>query len=194
MTARSSSKPGAVGVEPASGEARLQPIELGELRLRHVLVPVDFSDSSRKALQYAESLARQFHAEIQLLHVAEIVPPPPDLMIVADTEALSAENREVGAKRLAEWQQALGSRVNINSAARLGNPKHEIIQTAQETNTDLIVMGTRGRSGLSRLLTGSTTEHVVRHAPCPVLVVREREHDFLVPAVPAEGATTAATV
>jgi nucleotide-binding universal stress UspA family protein len=182
-----------VGVELA-GEEGLQSIELGELRLRHILVPVDFSDSSRKALQYAEPLARQFQAEIQLVHVAEIVAPPPDLMIVADTEALSAENRELGAKRLAGWQQALGSRVRVNSTVRLGNPKHEIIQTAKETNTDLIVMGMHGRSGLARLLTGSTTEHVVRHAPCPVLVVREREHDFLVPAVPAEGATTAATV
>jgi hypothetical protein len=61
----------------------------------------------------------------------------------------------------------------------VGFPCDEIVRAAEETNTDLIIISTHGHGGWARMLIGSTAERVVRHAPCPVLVVREREHDFL---------------
>jgi universal stress protein A len=62
-----------------------------------------------------------------------------------------------------------------------GVPYHEIVQAGQQFKADLIVLGTHGRTGLQHVFMGSTAERVVRHAACPVLVVREREHEFIAP-------------
>jgi universal stress protein A len=62
---------------------------------------------------------------------------------------------------------------------RIGLPQEEIVRAAGENNIDLIIIGRHGRTGLARLLLGGTAEHVLRHAPCPALVVRERERDFI---------------
>lgn len=160
-------------------KSSLPPLAVPELRLKHILVPVDFSDCSRKALHYAAPLARQFNADITLLHVVVAVPLPPQMMVF-EAETLSARYHEQAAKQLSEWRKEILSQTPVKATVRPGTAAHqEIITAAHECNCDLIVIGSHGRTGLARMLTGSTAERVVRHAPCPVLVVREVEHEFL---------------
>jgi len=160
-------------------KSSLPPVAVPELQLKHILVPVDFSDCSRKALHYGASFARQFNADVTLLHVVVSVPLPPQ-MLVFEAETLTARYHEQAAKQLSEWRKEISSQAPVKATVRAGTGAHqEIIAAAHECNCDLIVMGSHGRSGLARMLTGSTAERVVRHAPCPVLVVRELEHEFL---------------
>jgi nucleotide-binding universal stress UspA family protein len=159
------------------------PISVAEVNLKKILVPIDFSEASRKAMQYALSFARQFNAEVLLLHVIELTPlasPSAPLPIIQD-ETTRATLHESAAKHLAAWRDESGLPARIKASVREGVSAHaEIVKTATEGNIDLIVLGTQGRTGLAHLLIGSTAERVVRHAPCPVLVVREREHDFVI--------------
>ncbi len=166
-----------VVVELESREATLPPIAIPEIKLRKILVPVDFSESSRKAVQYAILFAKQFNAEILLLHVAEILPSPE--LVVAESGWLTAKLHEQADKELSEWREKIRPQMEVKTTVQDGTPFWEIIRAADDNNMDLIILGTRGRTGLSRLFLGSTAERVVRHAPCPVMVVREREHDFL---------------
>jgi nucleotide-binding universal stress UspA family protein len=148
--------------------------------LRKILVPVDFSPCSRKALQYAVALARQFRAHLTLLHViptnyfvgSEFGPidfpmPEKELREGAERELAAIAAREVGAS------------VPAATAVCQGQPVQEIVRFAREGDLDLILLSTHGRTGLKHVLMGSVTENVVRYAPCPVLVVREFEHEFL---------------
>jgi nucleotide-binding universal stress UspA family protein len=157
----------------------LPPIALPGWRLRHILVPVDFSDSSHKAMHYAACFAKQFSSELMLLHVLVAVPPPPQ-MLIFEAESLSSKFHEDAARQLSEWRKEVASQATLKAVVRPGNAAYqEILAAAHECNTDLIVMGNHGRSGLARMFTGSTAERVVRNAPCPVLVVREREQEFI---------------
>jgi universal stress protein A len=159
-------------------DADATPISLSEIKLRHILVPTDFSECSRKALSYALSFAKQFGAEILLLHVVESVPAVAQNTLLQST-MMTAALHEESEKRLGGWQLEAMSDAPVNTMTCDGLPWQRIVEVAREKNVDLIVAGTGGRSGLARVLLGSTAERVVRHAPCPVLVVREREHDFL---------------
>lgn len=76
-------------------------------------------------------------------------------------------------------QQQFGAKCPSQKSVRMGAPWHEITTAAQECEADLIIIATHGHTGLKHPLLGSTAERVVRHAPCPVLVVRDREHDFV---------------
>lgn len=158
----------------------LPPISLPEVNLKKILVPIDFSGPSKKAMQYAISFAKQFNAEVLLLHVIEFTPlPAPPLAVVQD-EATQGKVHESAAKELAEWRDAISSQATVRASVRNGlSAQAEIVNAARDGNVDLIILGTQGRTGLAHLLIGSTAERVVRHAPCPVLVVREREHDFI---------------
>jgi universal stress protein A len=98
---------------------------------------------------------------------------------VLEEERLIEEARE----RLPRFRAAeLDPHLHVETLVVNGGPAHEICQTAEAQAADLIVMGTRGRTGLKHFLLGSIAEKVVRYAPCPVLVVRERERDFIVTA------------
>jgi len=163
----------------------LPPISLPEVSLKRILVPVDFSKQSRKAMEYGLSFARQFNAEVLLLHVLEFAPaampvsPASPMPIIHDAMTQTAW-RESAAKQLAAWRNESGKPIAVKASVRDGVSAHaEIVKAATEGNFDLIILGTQGRTGLAHLLIGSTAERVVRHAPCPVLVVREREHDFV---------------
>jgi universal stress protein A len=144
------------------------------IELKKIMVPVDFSEPSRKALHYAVALTKPFHAEIILTHVVESVLPPPDDFIV-DSAKLAAALNEEAARRLAEWHRQISSRAKVEELLLSGTPYREIVDAADQTHADLIVMGTHGRTRLARLLIGSNAERVVRDAHCPVLVVRERK-------------------
>ncbi len=149
------------------------------LKIKSILVPVDFSLPSKKALEYAVPFARQFGAKITLLFVLE--PPvytgdigyiPLEVDNEASLKAATAKLNELAA-------QAVEPELLDQSLVRTGRPFQEITDIARSLNTDLIIIATHGYTGLKHALIGSTTERVVRHAPCPVLSVREIERDFL---------------
>ena len=178
MKVRSSPRTGRTVMELGRRETTLPAVPLAGIHLKRILVPVDFSEDSGKALHYAVSFAKQFSAEILLLHVAQ---PPVYLegTVVAVAGVTDESLRNAAIEQLGEWRDHVAHLRGLKTSVRTGSPYHEIIREAEETNTDLIIIGTHGRSGLARMFIGSTAERVVRHAPCPVLVVREREHDFI---------------
>jgi nucleotide-binding universal stress UspA family protein len=139
----------------------------------HVLVPVDFSESSRHAMELAADFARS-GAAITLLHSIEIPvaysgeTPGPDF--ARDLDRRSAE-------LLAKWAAELKKKVSvpISTRSRIGRPGTETLAVLDNDRTiDLVVMGSHGRTGIKRALMGSVAEKVVRHARCPVLVARKR--------------------
>jgi universal stress protein A len=146
------------------------------LRLTRILVPTDFSEHSRKALSYALGLALQYKAEVTLLHVLEPIVYPADWML----PLMTSDAPEVR-KFLAEQLKSL-ARKSPGAAQpiiRFGIAWQEIVATAKKQKTDLIVIGTHGYSGVKHALLGSVAERVVRHAPCPIFIVRPDERDFL---------------
>lgn len=151
------------------------------LRLKRILVPVDFSPPSRKALPYALSFAAQFDAEIILLHVVEPAIYPTEMGYVpVEIETLYQTMHQSTSEKLAELARAqVPAAIPSRTMVRVGAPFQEITLAAQELDVDLIVIATHGYTGLKHVFMGSTAERVVRHAPCPVLTVREREHDFV---------------
>jgi len=150
-------------------------------RLKKILVPVDFSDFSTKALDYALAFADQFNARIVLLHVVEPAVYPESYMLVAS--ALDDLNNDLlrGAKQKlgALSKERIGNQVPSESLVRTGRAYSGITAAAQELDVDLIILATHGYTGLKHVLLGSTAERVVRHAPCPVLTVRDPEHEFV---------------
>jgi nucleotide-binding universal stress UspA family protein len=146
--------------------------------LKRIVVTTDFSEESKKAFPYALALARKFEASLLLLYVVPAHLPAElgHIGIVLDERRLLEEARE----RLPRFRQAeLDPHVHVDTRVLNGGPAHEICQTAEAQAADLIVMTTHGHTGLKHFLIGSVTENVVRHAPCPVLVVRERQRDFV---------------
>ena len=156
-----------------------RPDEMTISKLNRILVPIDFSDCSRKALQYAIAFAKQFNAEILCLHSIEIPYGTGEAGIVIETEAFRKRLHEEAKGQMAAFLEEQAVQLAEEGTIKLGTPYREIIQTADDRQIDLIVLGTHGRSGVRHFLLGSTTERVVRYAHCPVLVVREREHEFI---------------
>jgi len=147
------------------------------LKLSKILVPVDFSECSRAALEYAAFLADGFGASIDLLHVWE---PPyyvvPEMLVYlpGDAEKSLAEFAQTQAtKQMDEFVASVRSSLDfeVKRWYETGAPADTILKTAHEGAHDLIVMGTHGRTGLQHLLMGSVTERVVRRAAVPVLTV-----------------------
>lgn len=141
-------------------------------KIRRILVPTDFSAASSNAARYAHELAKQNKAELVLVHV--IMPAgSPDLIYGS---MLWDEGKISNAARVAlqKWQKeaGLGRVQKITRHIRVGVPFSEIVEAAVETKSDLIVIPTHGHTGLQHYLLGGTAERVVRHAKCPVLVVR----------------------
>ena len=131
-----------------------------------------------KALEYAITFARGFKADLILLHVVEPYVPYPEMTAV-DAALLQAESRDYADEELRKLQKSISSEAGCTTLLREGKPHRIIVDVAREAGVDLIVISTHGRSGLGRLILGSTTERVVRQVNCPVLVVRENEHEFI---------------
>jgi universal stress protein A len=148
-------------------------------KLKKILVPVDFSDCSRKALQYAIPFAKQFGASITLLHVVQINFVGGEFGSI-DYPLLENELKEGRAKLLDRLlQEEIRNDIPADASMRIGQPLSEIIKAAKELEIDLIIISTHGHTGLKHVFLGSTAESVVRYAPCPVLTVREHEHEFV---------------
>lgn len=149
------------------------------VRIAKILVPSDFSEGGRKSLDYAIAMARQFGAALVLLHVVQVNYAYGEMGAI-DYAALERDLR-VGSKKQLEAQVGKCRAAGVGAAAlvREGSPARAIAEVADSEEADLIVISTHGYTGLKHVLMGSIAEAVVRYAPCPVLVVRTHERDFL---------------
>jgi nucleotide-binding universal stress UspA family protein len=154
---------------PASGKSTAEPLKLARL-----LVPLDFSDCSMRALDYALALAEQFGSKIILLHIVEPAAYPENYLVASPALDETNQNLLESARErlLAVSRKRIGHRLPAETLVRMGRAHSEIPDTAEALGADLIVLGTHGYTGLKHVLLGSTAERVVRHAPCPVLTVR----------------------
>lgn len=140
-------------------------------QVRRFLVPVDFSPRSELAVRAAHLLAAKSAGNVSLLHVIDRAAVDED---VVGRAAGSAEHRAAAGARLhSVSERVVGGGARGAIAVRCGRAAAEIVTEAQEIAADLIVMTTHGRTGLAHLLTGSTAEAVLWHAPCPVLLIRD---------------------
>ena len=142
---------------------------------KRILVPVDFSETSKRALSYAQGFANQFGASLTLVHVVEPFWYPHDWDYVPGLEGkLGTDARKSEARKelSAVAKDVVQPTVPVTPHVRSGTPWNEIVIAAKEHSADLIIIGTHGRTGLKHVVMGSTAERVVRHAGCPVLVVR----------------------
>ena len=156
------------------------------IEIRRILCPTDFSDFSRRALDYAVAIAGWYESTITVLHVFSTAPVAASAPGASDHEpiVLTRADRDqmlVEMQRFIEVKPAEG--IPVEAMIREGSAASEILNQAIALNADLLVIGTHGRSGFERLLLGSVTEKVLRKAACPVLSVPPRLPDA-VPATP----------
>ena len=140
--------------------------------VRRILVPVDFSTPSAAALSFAYSLASQLGASIDVLHVMD----PSDTLLTPADKPAAGDPAAARALLHTFVAEGTGDRVPIAERLESGDPRERIVAVAAADNIDMIVMGTHGRTGLSRLLMGSVAEAVVRRAPCPVITYKQKAH------------------
>lgn len=151
------------------------------LKIDRILCPVDFSDFSDRAYDYAQSLARHYDSKLFVQHVVPLIALDYPYLSFSDawTELYNAVN--AGAQQ--KLQELVKSRSWAGVPAEMvvaeGSPAKGILEFASTKKVEMVVMGTHGRQGLDRLTMGSVTEKVLRKAPCPVLVVSKPEHGFV---------------
>jgi nucleotide-binding universal stress UspA family protein len=157
------------------------------IALARILVATDFSDASDAALTYGVALARQFQAQLHVLHAAG----RHDVQVMVERQRVIDEFlREPGQPPQNAARELLGDLLQTSGmhaeyvlrACGAGGPYVEIVGYAAERAIDLIVVGTHGRGFMAHMFMGSVAERVVRNAPCPVLTVRHPQHEFVVPA------------
>ena len=167
------------------------------IALKRILVPTDFSESSRAAVRYGVAFARAFNARLDLLHVAgrrdlevmlegeRVVHALTDDVAAgqpSDPYALMHEaEREMLAKLLTEHEEQELHPQYVLRVSGTGGPYLEIVRYAVEQDIDLIVMGSHGGGAVAHMLMGSVADKMVRKSPCPVLTVRHPEHEFILP-------------
>jgi nucleotide-binding universal stress UspA family protein len=159
------------------------------LKIESILCPVDFSEGSAKAYDYAYSLALRYGAKLYVEHVIDLLP-----------NSYAYDNFPEAAASNLYWNLSQGAEERLTRMVKRHSPNglqaemiihkgfvpESILSLAHKERADLIVMGTHGRRGLDRLVMGSVTEHILRKAPCPVLAVRKPCHDFVSPEQPQE--------
>ena len=151
------------------------------MHIRSILFPTDFSECGNYALSAAASLARTFGASIICLHIIEPMVPTvgysgiTEPLPIADITDQLEESAERELPRIAESEECAG--LEIEQLIVHGEAAAEIVRVARDHNVDLIVISSHGRTGWGRILFGSTAEAVVRHASCPVLVVKPTQEE-----------------
>ena len=184
MKAKPSQTPGEVTLElNYADEQLMEAAAMSALRspleLKNILVPIDFSDCSRKALQYAVPLARFHKAVITLLYVAA-AGYSGGVYGGVDYAYLERSVKEDGEKGLSKLaQEEIPQDISAIILVKIGSATEEIVAVAKELLADLIVISTHGRTGLKHVMLGSVAEHIVQRAPCPLFVVRENEREIL---------------
>jgi universal stress protein A len=151
------------------------------IRIQTILYPTDFSVAAEHALDVAHSLARDHRAKLVLLNVTDVLPVREVPLSEYDLAGVVNE-----ARRQLEALAATINDLPVETHAVVGYTGDAIIDTARSCQADLIVMGTQGHSGLTRLLLGSVAEKVLRHAPCPVLTVKPGTEPHLLQEQPTD--------
>lgn len=140
---------------------------------RTILVPLDFSEHASNALDLAIQIAKTHSAKIELLHSFPVVLPPLSPYDTIYPTDFTAKCREAAEAKLGEWSEKVrAAGLEVTAHATPEPPSEAIPLQAKELSADLIVMGTRGLSGLKHVMLGSVAERTLRQAPCPVLTVR----------------------
>jgi nucleotide-binding universal stress UspA family protein len=143
--------------------------------LRTILVPIDFSQTSMTALESARELAQRCDAELLVLHALEL-PVLPMGELPYSTANLFEDMEKAARKRLADYVDTLhAAGARVRGIFHVGAASVTILDCARKEQPDLIVMGSHGRRGVSRMFVGSVAERVVRASPGPVMTVRDAE-------------------
>lgn len=153
------------------------------ISIRNILVPLDLSEYAAHALPYATELATTFGASLHLLHVVDSqwVAGAGGAAFPEYGDNLLQRFEDDGQKALEKVVATLPPAVAVSTTIRIGPPHVQIVQYAREQDVDLIVIATHGHSGLKHVLIGSVAEKVVQMAPCPVLSMKNPEHEFIMP-------------
>jgi nucleotide-binding universal stress UspA family protein len=157
-------------------------LELQEVvmtQIQNILVPVDFSDHSAKAIEMAVDVARAFGgATLHLLHCYQIQPVGVSPYGIVVPEAFDRDIRDAASQKLGEWREKVAAD-GVDVRAHLSSllPSLAIQDAIGEVGADLVVMGTRGLSGIKHVLLGSVAERTLRTATCPVLTVKSSDDD-----------------
>jgi nucleotide-binding universal stress UspA family protein len=141
-----------------------------QIQIRRILCPVDFSEASRLAVEYAAAVARWYEGEIRGLHVVPLLTPPHGISDYPSLAAMSPVLRERLTKDVRTFVGNTAG-AGVEASVREGDVVDEIVREAASLRADLVVMGTRGRRGFERWILGSTTARLLRKAPCPVMTV-----------------------
>jgi nucleotide-binding universal stress UspA family protein len=144
--------------------------------IRTILLTTDFSETSKEAFEPALTLAGKFGARIIVVYVDDdrrAMVVPDHVAVNLDLESIYAHQHELHQNRLAELVDAqFSGESKVTCEVPRGTPYVEIVRLANEREVDLIVMATHGGGFISHAILGSTTERVLRRAPCPVLVIK----------------------
>ena len=151
------------------------------ISLNKILCPIDHSDCSKDALRYAVSFAMKDEAKLLLLHVIDIRSFNEGLDAMSTQIPNEETIEQLRVKLINCIPEEIRNDMDVEAIVSQGIPFAEIISTAKEKEIDMIVIGSHGRTGLSHIMLGSVSEKVVRKAPCPVLTVRQSDHEFVMP-------------
>jgi nucleotide-binding universal stress UspA family protein len=150
------------------------------IALKSILVPTDFSEHSMVAVTYGVALAAAYRAKLTLLHVTDDTVGR-DLIAATTLGMLHTAEQSAGVRlgRLLTTTEA--RELKPEYVVRTGQPEVEILKYAQARQIDLIILATHTRGAVAHMLTSNVAERLLRKAPCPVLVVRHPEHEFVMP-------------
>jgi universal stress protein A len=140
------------------------------LMVKCVVHPTDFTEYSEEAHRETCAMAREQKAKVIFLHVAE----KPVVSYLGNASELPPEKFQEKLWEAIQWPRESEAGLNVEHRFEEGDPVKQIVRVCTETNCDLVVMGTRGKTGISRWFTSSVAEEVVRKSPCSVLVVKPR--------------------
>jgi len=144
-----------------------------------ILAPTDFSDTATAAVHAASGLARQYKAELHLLHIVATQTYYAEMpeMMLPPMEGFSLQLLASGKEKIGEVASGLGKEIHVHTHVEEspGRPADAIAEIAKSIKADLIVIGSHGRTGLMHILLGSTAERVVREATCDVLVIKPKK-------------------
>jgi nucleotide-binding universal stress UspA family protein len=147
-------------------------------KIKRIVAPTDLSPYGKLAAESAVDYAKAFKAEVHVLHIVvpQVYQSEMPEMMMPPMQDVSAELVTAAKKRLHEWQKDMPNDVAIEThvVESTRNAETAICEFAESMDADLIVIGSHGHTGLMHMLLGSTAEQVVRHAKCPVLVVKPR--------------------
>lgn len=149
--------------------------------MKKIIVPIDFSDQSKQALDFAVEFGSVFGAEITLVHVLEL--PVSHFSIAGEVNRQAMENFYTGEfikavhERLEEWKEhASNQGITVKAVMKYGNPFRKISSAISAEAADYIIMGSKGASGLKEFFVGSNAARMIRYADCPVVIVKGETH------------------